>query len=115
VQGTCLLFGASRLFLELVIRLSEPMARRGHGGRPCKGDRDHIVTRPSRVVGDLVRQRAEEAGLTISDYVAAVLARAHGVPEAAPLHRAPSRRCCRWARPPKRGKGGPQKGTALYR
>jgi hypothetical protein len=89
VQGTCLLFGASRLFLELVIRLGEPMARRGHGGRPYKGDRDHIVTRPSRVVGDLVRQRAEEAGLTISDYVAAVLARAHGVPEAAPLHRAP--------------------------
>jgi len=33
-------------------------------------------------VGDLVRQRAEEAGLTISDYVASVLARAHGVPEA---------------------------------
>ena len=30
----------------------------------------------------LVRQRAEEAGLTISDYVASVLARAHGVPEA---------------------------------
>ena len=86
---TWLLFGASRLFLELVIRLGEPMARRGHGGRPYKGDRDHIVTRPSRVVGDLVRQRADEAGLTISDYVAAVLARAHGVPEAAPLDRDP--------------------------
>jgi hypothetical protein len=83
------LFGASHLFLELIIRLGEPMARRGHGGRPYKGDRDHIVTRPSRVVGDLVRQRAEEAGLTISDYVAAVLARAHGVPEAAPLNRDP--------------------------
>ena len=82
VPGTCLRFGASRLFLELVIRLGEPMARRGHGGRPYKGDRDHIVTRPSRVVGDLVRQRADEAGLTISDYVASVLARAHGVPEA---------------------------------
>ncbi len=57
------------------------MARRGQGGRPSKGDRDHIVTRPSRVIGDLVRQRADEAGLTISDYVANVLARAHGLPE----------------------------------
>ena len=83
------LFGVSHLFLELIICLGEPMARRGHGGRPYKGDRDHIVTRPSRVVGDLVRQHAEEAGLTISDYVAAVLARAHGVPEAAPLNRDP--------------------------
>jgi hypothetical protein len=60
------------------------MARRGHGGRPSKGDRDHIVTRPSRVVGDLVRQRADEAGLSISDYVANVLARAHGLPEPVP-------------------------------
>ena len=76
------LTGAPRLFLEQVIRLGGAMARRGHGGRPSKGDRDHIVTRPSRVVGDLVRQRADEAGLTISDYVASVLARAHGVPEA---------------------------------
>ena len=58
------------------------MARKPGVGRPSKGDRDHIVTRPSRVVGDLVRQRADEAGLTISDYVASVLARAHGVPEA---------------------------------
>ena len=61
------------LFLEQVIRLGGAMARRGHGGRPSKGDRDHIVTRPSRVVGDLVRQRApatilrrpEEVGLVI--------------------------------------------------
>lgn len=57
------------------------MARRGQGGRPYKGDRDHIVTRPSRLVGDVIRQRADEAGLTISDYVANVLARAHGLPE----------------------------------
>ena len=69
------------MFQELVILLGEAMARRGQGGRPSKGDRDHIVTRPSRVVGDVVRQRADEAGLTISDYVASVLARAHGLPE----------------------------------
>lgn len=43
------------------------------------------MTRPSRVVGDLVRQRADEAGLTISDYVADLLAQAHGVTET-PLH-----------------------------
>jgi hypothetical protein len=61
------------------------MARRGTGGRPSKGDRDHIVTRPSRVVGELVRQRADDAGLSISDYVANVLERAHGLPESVPV------------------------------
>ncbi len=60
------------------------MARRGTGGRPSKGDRDLIVSRPSRAVGDAVRQRADEAGLTISDYVAAVLADAHGLSQHAP-------------------------------
>ena len=81
-SGNFAAIGVPHLFLKQVIRLGRAMARRGHGGRPSKGDRDHIVTRPSRVVGDLVRQRADEAGLTISDYVASVLARAHGVPEA---------------------------------
>lgn len=68
------------LFQKLLPWLGTPMARRGQGGRPYKGDRDHIVTRPSRLVGDVIRQRADEAGLTISDYVADVLARAHGLP-----------------------------------
>ena len=60
------------------------MTRRSHGGRPHKGDRVLIASRPSRVVADLVRQRADEAGLSISDYVAKVLAEVHGGPEAGP-------------------------------
>ena len=35
--------GVPRLFLEQVIRLGRAMARRGHGGRPSKGDRDQEV------------------------------------------------------------------------
>ncbi len=60
------------------------MTRRSQGGRPHKGDRVLIASRPSRIVADLVRQRAAEAGLSISDYVAKVLAEVHGVPEAGP-------------------------------
>lgn len=60
------------------------MPRRSQGGRPHKGDRVLIASRPNRVVADLVRQRADEAGLSISDYVAKVLAEVHGVPEAGP-------------------------------
>ncbi len=61
------------------------MARRKpQGGRPNKGDRDLLVTRAPRAVGDVVRERADIAGLTISDYVAGVLARTHGLPDLAP-------------------------------
>jgi hypothetical protein len=60
------------------------MSRKPSGGRPGKGDRDLLVTRPARAVGDVVRARADEAGLSISEYVAAVLADTHGLPELAP-------------------------------
>ena len=61
------------------------MTRRPSGGRPSKGDRDSIITRPLRPLGDVVRTRADEAGLSISDYVASVLATAHGLPQYAPV------------------------------
>jgi len=57
------------------------MARRGTGGRPSKGDRDHIVSRPPDPIGEAVRASADKAGLSISEYVANVLATAHGLPE----------------------------------
>ncbi|GAB3682876.1 hypothetical protein GCM10028814_20430 [Angustibacter aerolatus] len=60
------------------------MARHGQGGRPSKGDRDQILTRPPRALGDAVRAHAEELGMTVSDYVATLLADAHGMPEYAP-------------------------------
>ena len=69
---------------ETYVRLGVGMARKPSGGRPSKGDRDVIVTRPARPLGNVVRARADEAGMTISEYVAMVLARAHGMPEFAP-------------------------------
>lgn len=58
------------------------MSRRGIIGRPNKGDRDAIMTRPSRALGDVVREAADKQGLSISDYVANLLAREHGFPVA---------------------------------
>lgn len=52
--------------------------------RAHKGDRDIMVTRPARAVGDEIRRRADEQGLTISDYVSRVLALEVGRPDLAP-------------------------------
>jgi hypothetical protein len=73
-----------RRISEMRARLDVGMARKPGRGRPHKGDRDVIVTRPARPLGNVVRARADEAGMTISEYVAMVLARAHGMPEFAP-------------------------------
>ncbi|MBX9244635.1 hypothetical protein ICW40_07405 [Actinotalea ferrariae] len=64
--------------------LGDAMAKRGQGGRPSKGDRDQIITRPARPVGDAVRAAADAQGMTISDYIARVLAELHGLPQYAP-------------------------------
>jgi hypothetical protein len=60
------------------------MVRKPSGGRPHKGDRALIATRLAQPLATVVRDRADEAGMTITDYVAMVLARAHGMPEFAP-------------------------------
>ena len=49
-----------------------------------QGDRDQLITRPARPIGDAVRDAAEAAGLTINDYLEALLARTHGLPELVP-------------------------------
>lgn len=43
-------------------------------GRPHKGDRKLIATRPHSAVCDVISRRATTAGMTISQYVANVLA-----------------------------------------
>ncbi len=43
-----------------------------------------IATRPPVEVGDAVRIAADEQGMTISDYVAMILAEVHGLPQFAP-------------------------------
>ena len=61
------------------------MAGQQRKGRPHKGDRDLLVTRPHRRVGDAVRASAESQGYaSISEYVAAVLAEHEGLAELAP-------------------------------
>lgn len=60
------------------------MRRTPSGGRPSKGPRDLLVTRPAAELAAVVRDRADELGMSISDYVATVLATAHGMPHAAP-------------------------------
>lgn len=60
------------------------MANRGQGGRHSKGDRIPLISRPYRPLGEAVQQSADKAGMTVSDYVATILANAHGMPEYAP-------------------------------
>lgn len=59
--------------------------RQGRGGRPTKGDRDHLVSRPARPIGEAVRRSAEAYGYdSVSDYIAAVLAQHEGLAHLAP-------------------------------
>lgn len=57
------------------------MARQvGRGGRPSKGNRSTLITRPPAELADAVRDEAERLGLTYSDYIANLLAAAHSFP-----------------------------------
>jgi uncharacterized MAPEG superfamily protein len=54
-------------------------------GRPSKGDRDVLVTRPAAVLGQAVRASAEREGFeSLSAYIAAVLAAHEGMTQYAP-------------------------------
>jgi len=57
------------------------MARHpAQGGRPSKGDRALLLTRPPIELAQAVRAEAERQNLSYSDYIANVLAAAHGFP-----------------------------------
>ena len=57
-------------------------------GRASKGERDLFLTRTTVPVGQSVRASAEREGyLSLSDYVAAVLAEHEGMPDQAPQPR----------------------------
>jgi predicted HicB family RNase H-like nuclease len=58
--------------------------RRGSGGRPSKGPRIAFTTRVPESLGDVISDAADDAGLSLNDYIAGVLAHAHGLP--APAH-----------------------------
>jgi hypothetical protein len=59
------------------------MTQRHPGGRKSKGLRGHVVSRPPVDLADAVKAAAERHGLSVSDYVANLLAREHGFPEVA--------------------------------
>ena len=50
-------------------------------GQPHKGERVLLQSRPVLPVWEAVHERAAEAGLSVSQYVADVLARHVGLPE----------------------------------
>ncbi len=57
------------------------MARRpAQGGRPSKGERVPLLTRTPLELARAVRGEAERLDLSYSDYIANVLAAAHGFP-----------------------------------
>ena len=76
---------APNLLVPGTVRLNGRMNKSGsRGGRPTKGDRDAFKVRPARAVGDLVRERAEAAGMTYGDFISAILSREVGLPDLAP-------------------------------
>lgn len=54
------------------------------GGRKSKGERELLATRAHPVLAAQVRANAEEQSLTVSDYLAVVLADALGLTQYAP-------------------------------
>lgn len=42
------------------------------------------MTKPARPLGNEIRHRADQLGMTYGDYITAILAREHGMPEFAP-------------------------------
>lgn len=58
--------------------------RKPGAGRKSKGERELLATRAHPVLAAQIRSNADEQGLTISDYLAMVLAEAHGLTEYAP-------------------------------
>lgn len=53
---------------------SMTMRRRGQGGRPSKGERRLVVTRLPTAQADRVRDVADRQGVTVSDWLAQVIA-----------------------------------------
>jgi len=49
--------------------------------RPRKGDRAELLTRPDRIVSDKIKEKAAKQGISVSQYVADLLAVHVGLPE----------------------------------
>ena len=59
-------------------------------GRQHMGERDFIAARPPKRVADAARARAAERGVSLSQYVSALMATDVGLPDAVPLPDVPN-------------------------
>lgn len=53
-------------------------------GRPSKGERDAILAKPPLAFGAILKQRADELGLSYGEYLVALAAQALDMPHFAP-------------------------------
>ena len=67
------------------------MRRTTGGGRPSKGQRELLGTRPALRLAEAARARADELGLSMSDYLATLIAQDTNLLELAPTTPDPSR------------------------
>lgn len=65
--------------------------RTTNGGRKSKGPRELLGTRPAVPLAEAARNRADELGLSMSDYLATLLAEDLSLPQYAPRTADPSR------------------------
>lgn len=65
--------------------------RTSNGGRKSKGARELLGTRPSSLLAEAARDRVDELGISMSDYLAILLAQDLGMPEYAPQTHIPIR------------------------
>jgi hypothetical protein len=72
----------SDLFLnQATTTVRDMAAQRHHGGRPAKGDRQALLSRVPAPLGEAVKAQADMRGMSVSDYIAALLAQNLGMPE----------------------------------
>ena len=63
--------------------------RTSNGGRKSKGVRELLGTRPDTVLAEAARHRVDQLGLSMSDYLATLIAKDLNMPQYAPKTPAP--------------------------
>lgn len=67
------------------------LMRRTYGGRHSKGERELLGTRPARALADAARVRADDLGMSMSDYLATLIAQDLDMMSYAPTPNDPTR------------------------
>ena len=74
---------AKIIFVNEKAPMVRSMARNGIG-RPSKGERDAILAKPPLAFGEILKERAEQHGMSYGDYLVALAAEALQMPQFAP-------------------------------